>query len=256
MKKDVRQIRKNIAKRKKEHPLSHSVPDKQVVAPFPQEEEKHGYLPFIPSQGQGTSPSSRRESFAVTLILKGILAGVLFFGVSMIHQLDADWVERPKQWTTQAFSEEFPFASVNAWYQNKFGSPLAMVPNQEETEELPAVLPVNGTVSQSFQSNGEAIRIAANEKSEVVAVEDGTVIFAGKKSDTGKTVIVQHADRSKSIYGYLTDIDVYQYQFIGDNHVIGQFDPVEGEKQDIYFAIQKNNQYLDPVQVMQVDEQP
>ncbi|WP_026771116.1 MULTISPECIES: M23 family metallopeptidase [Sediminibacillus] len=253
MKKDVRQIRKNIAKRKREHPLNQSLPDKQAVTPFPQEEEKHGYLPFTPSQG--TSPGTRKESFAASLMLKGILAGVLFFGVSMIHQLEASWSERPKQWTTEAFTEEFPFASVNAWYQSKFGNPLAMVPDQEETEELPAVLPVNGTVSQSFQSTGEAIRIAADEKSEVVAVKDGTVIFAGNKPDTGKTVIVQHADRSKSIYGYLTNIDVYQYQFIGDNHVIGQFDPVKGEKQDIYFAIQKNNQFLDPVQVMQVDEQ-
>ncbi|WP_053219032.1 M23 family metallopeptidase [Virgibacillus senegalensis] len=252
MKKDVRQIRKNIAKRKREHPLNHSVPDKQLTTSFPHEEEKHGYLPPFTSP-HGTSP--RKDSFAAAFIMKGISAGVLFFGVSLIHQLDAGWVEQPKKWTTQAFSEEFPFASVNAWYQDKFGSPLAMVPTQE-TEELPAVLPVNGTVSQSFQTNGEAIRIAANEKSKVVAVKDGTVIFAGNKSDTGKTVIVQHADRSKSIYGYLTDIDVYQYQFIGDNHVIGQFDPSEGEKQDIYFAIQKNNQYLDPVQVMQVDEQP
>ncbi|SDK40708.1 M23 family metallopeptidase [Sediminibacillus albus] len=252
MKKDVQQVRRNIAKRKKENPLSSSIPNRSHHTSIPQEEEKHGYMPF---SSDFVNPQTSKDSFAGTLVMKVILAAVIFFVVSMVYRMDAGWAEQPKQWTTQALKEEFPFASVNAWYQEKFGSPLAVSSNQEAEGSLPAILPVNGTVSQSFQTNGEAIRITANEKSEVVAVNNGIVIFAGNNRETGKTIIIQHPDRSKSIYGHLSAIDVYQYQFVGDNHVIGEFDPSQENKQDIYFAIQKNNQFLDPVQVMQVDEQ-
>ncbi|WP_077621365.1 M23 family metallopeptidase [Sediminibacillus massiliensis] len=258
MKKDVSQVRKSIAKRKREKSIS-SVTSFKQEAPdfknsFPQDEEKHGYLPF--STENYTDSSDIKEKFTANLVMKSILAGILFFAIATIHRADMPWLIQPKQWTSQALTEEFPFASVNQWYQNKFGSPLAMTPDKEETEDQPAALPVNGTVSQSFQANGEGIRIAADEKSQVVAVEAGTVIFAGNDSETGKTVIVQHADKSKSIYGYLSSIDVYQYQFIDASTVLGEFDPSTGVSKDIYFGIQKNNQYLDPIQVIQVDETP
>jgi stage IV sporulation protein FA len=181
----------------------------------------------------------------------------LFFGVAILYRVDLNVMDKPKQWTASALTEEFPFATVNQWYQEKFGYPLALTPkpgNQEASEAN--ALPVNGTVSESFQSNGQGIMITTDEKAKVSSMKGGTVIFAGNDPETKKTVIIQHADRSKSIYGHLSSIQVHQYQFVGDNEVIGGFVPSRENAQNVYFAIQKNNKFLDPIQVMKVDERP
>lgn len=257
MRRDVSQIRKNIARRKKERvlPSSHSASDRKVFFPavFPQDEEKHGYMP-VPETN--SSSNNMKDTFIASFVMKSVLAAVLFFGVAIFFRIEGSWLEQPRQWASGALTQEFPFATVNQWYQKKFGSPMALTPQEQVKEEVSPVLPVNGTVSQTFQMNGEGIMITTSETSEVTAVEEGTVIFAGNHPKTNKTVILQHPDKSKTIYGNLTSINVHQYQFIGNNQVIGNFIPSEANAQNVYFAIERNNQYVDPVKVMKVDERP
>lgn len=253
MKKDVRDVRKSIAKRRKEKNMPEKpIPSKSFVSSLPENEEKHGYLPFTPTVEGKKKP---KEAFVASFMMKSILAAALFFGVAVINGTDLSWTETPKQWTSQALTEEFPFATVNKWYQDKFGSPLALTPKESEQANGEAhSLPVSGTVSESFKANGEGIMITTDEKSEVAAMKEGTVIFAGNDSETNKTVIIQHADQSKSIYGHLSSINVHQYQSVSDNDIIGEFIPADNGSQTVYFAIQKDNEFIDPVQVMQVDE--
>ncbi|WP_171038031.1 peptidoglycan DD-metalloendopeptidase family protein [Aquibacillus sediminis] len=258
MKRDVKQVRKNIAKRKREKSLSSSqmkVPWKFSPAAFPQDEEKHGYVPFA-TEDSNPNPDMK-DTFITSLMMKSILAGILFFSVAIFVRMDIPLLEQPKQWTSHALTEEFPFATVNHWYQQQFGMPLAITPDQSpQITSEGLVLPVNGTVSQSFQANGQGIMINTTETSKVLSIDKGTVIFAGNLPETNKTVIVQHKDRSNTVYGNLTSINVHQYQFISSNEVIGEFDPAETDVKEVFFAIEKDNQYIDPVQVMQVDERP
>ncbi|MDC3415666.1 M23 family metallopeptidase [Aquibacillus salsiterrae] len=257
MRRDISQIRKNIARRKRERalPSSHSASDKKSFLPssFPQDEEKHGYMPVTETN---SSTDNMKDTFITSFVMKSILAAVLFFSVAIFFRLEGNWLEQPRQWASQAFTEEFPFASVNQWYQQKFGSPLALTPKNDEVESDSPVLPVNGTVSQTFQNSGEGIMISTPENTEVKSVQQGTVIFAGNDPKTKKTVIIQHPDKSKTIYGNLTSINVYQYQFVGKNQSIGEFVPSEANAQNVYFAMERNNQYVDPVKVMKVDERP
>ncbi|MBM7572033.1 M23 family metallopeptidase [Aquibacillus albus] len=256
MRRDIYKVRKSIAKRKREKSLTSnmSVPKKSFVNHvFPQDEEKHGYMPISESV---SSSKSMKDTFVASFLMKSILAAVLFFGVAIFMRMEGEWLNTPKQWTSNALTEEFPFATVNAWYQKKFGSTLALTPNNGQNSENPATLPVNGTVSQSFEMNGEGIMIKAEGATKVTAVEQGTVIFAGNDSKTNKTVVIQHPDRSKTIYGNLSSIHVHHYQFVASNAIIGEFEPSEANASNVYFAIEKDNQYLDPVKVMQVDERP
>ncbi|WP_226036541.1 M23 family metallopeptidase [Aquibacillus saliphilus] len=256
MSRDIKQIRKSISKRKrgKTDKSSSQLPRRYSAAAFPHDEEKHGYAPFTPVS---ESSKSVKDTFITSLMMKSILAAVLFFGVAIFMGTDSGWMQEPKQWTSNALTEEFPFASVNHWYQEKFGYPLALSPSQTQTaDQIGPTLPVNGTVSQTFEATGQGILIQTDDTSKVIAMDKGTVIFAGNDRSTKKTVVVQHRDGSNTIYGNLSSINVHQYQFIANNEVIGEFVPSKANSSNVYFAIEKDNQYLDPVKVIQVDERP
>ncbi|KGP73890.1 M23 family metallopeptidase [Pontibacillus yanchengensis] len=261
MNKDARDIRKSIAQRKKQRELggdrnrSTSVPISNV-----QEEEKHGYLPFF----SGDEKQSATSQIFSAFVFKAIIAAILFFSVAIVYRVDSQLFETPKQWVNQAITQEFQFASVNKWYQEKFGEPFAFLPQNppDNGGTQPAMteqfaLPVNGTISESFQKNGQGIVISTDDAAQVHASDGGTVEFVGKKADTQNTVIIQHADGSKSYYGFLESMDVTQYEQVTHGQVIGTTSSTtEGQGQSFYFAIQQGNQFVDPIKVIQVDEQP
>ncbi|MGP4041711.1 peptidoglycan DD-metalloendopeptidase family protein [Gracilibacillus sp. D59] len=259
MKKDnLSQIRQNILKRKESKKkitssrLSNVKHHNYLNQAYMEDEERHGYSPSL----GGYQSSKDDQPFIRQFLLKSIVAALIFFITVISMNTNQKWLEQPRNWANYAMTVEFPFASVNAWYQARFGAPFALEADlgSKETTETTA-LPVSGQVNQTFQENGEGILISSAEDSEVIAVEGGTVLFAGNDRETGKTVIIQHADRSKSIYGNLTNIDVHSYQSIRTNQKIGNYEPSETNKA-MYFAIEKNREFIDPIRVMHVDEQP
>lgn len=116
-------------------------------------------------------------------------------------------------------------------------------------------LPVNGNITETFQTNGTGIMITPEETTNVTSIQEGVVIFAGNDRETNKTITIQHADGTVTNYGNLSSIDVHLYQFIAGNQQIGSFTP-EADNETVFFSIEKNNDYVDPVQVIQVDELP
>src|SRR5690625_5039769 len=255
MNKGLKQVRKSIAKRNKLRSLqSRSILSKQSMQSLPQIEEKHGFYPQI----QDHSPRNKQNmKLFGPMIVKGILSVALFIVVTFLLQSNVQFLEEPRNWTSQALTEEFPFARVNQWYQETFGSPLSFSPQNKQIVdhvEEPA-LSVLGTVTESFQANGSGIMISPDVPSPVSVWRDGMSIFAGNDHDTHKTIVVQHADRSKTTYGLLSSIDVHLYQFISQNQRIGTFNPTE-ENKSVYFSIEKNQEYIDPVQVIKVDDLP
>src|SRR5690625_6416072 len=59
-----------------------------------------------------------------SMLLIEVLSLVLFFGVGIVLQSNMAILSKPKEWTNHALIEEFPFARVNKWYAETFGSPL------------------------------------------------------------------------------------------------------------------------------------
>ncbi|MYL41630.1 peptidoglycan DD-metalloendopeptidase family protein [Virgibacillus massiliensis] len=253
MSKGVKKVRQSIEQRKKARGVpTKGKPSKQVIPPFLQEEEKHGYAPVFSDPGY---PSKSKGKTVTNFLLKGTLSILLFLGVALLWQVESPVLQSPKEWTGSALTEEFPFAKVNVWYQETFGSPLAFVPdNQSENVTSNAsAMPVNGNVTETFQTNGTGIKIAPTGESTVTALQEGVVIFAGNDKETNKTIVVQHPDSSKTTYGYLSNIDVHIYQHVTANQTIGQFSPTQ-ESQSVFFSIEKDNDYIDPVQVLKVDD--
>lgn len=256
MNKKLIEVRRSIVERNKKRGLRSIQPqDEKVTIPiFPEEEEKHGYFPYV------INPSTNNERsgmFFYNIMIKGIVAVILFFGVALIHQSDVAMFSKPKDWTSNVMTEEFPFARVSSWYQQTFGTPLAYSPKNSSVkdEENLHALPVSGNVTETFQTNGSGIFISPRGATPVSAWNEGVVIFAGNNRDTNKTVIIQHPDLSKTTYALLSSIDVHLYQAVSSNQRIGTFNPTE-ENDLVYFSMEKNNEYIDPIQVIQVDDLP
>ncbi|TQS74681.1 M23 family metallopeptidase [Ornithinibacillus gellani] len=254
MSKDVRQVRKSIRERKRIRDRSVQHKQKQVIHPhtfLPTDEERHGVYAELPN-----SNISFFSGFPTNMVVKAVLSIALFLGVAIVSKTESGQFLKLRQWTSSSLNEEFPFAKVNQWYQDRFGSPLAFSPTSKSTARnvLDFSLPVNGDVMESFHANGTGIRIAAEHDTPVSALKQGIVIFAGNDRKTGKTVIIQHPDQSNTIYGYLSEIDVHLYQYVAANEYIGEFIP-DKNNSTVYFAIEKDHEYVDPIQVIQVDQQ-
>src|SRR5699024_2326739 len=186
--------------------------------------------------------------------VKATLSAMLFLTAAVLFQTDSELLSGPKEWAANNLTEEFPFARVNQWYQETFGAPMALS-SQSSDDGQALALPVNGSVSESFQANGTGIMLAPEKETDVSALQGGVVTFAGNDRELGKTVIVQHADNSETVYGNLSSIDVHLYQFIDSGQKLGIFSP-DANNKSVYFAIEQNDTYVDPVQVIQVDETP
>ncbi|HLR08327.1 MAG TPA: M23 family metallopeptidase [Bacillota bacterium] len=250
MNKKIKHVRKSIERRKKSRGFwSKEEPFKQINPVLPNDEEKHGYFPLV--TGESTSKSSK-SSLLAGYVVKGILSVLLFLAAAFILETEMPFFSTAKSWTSTALTREFPFARINKWYQETFGAPLGHQP-EDSNDPDGLALPVDGTISESFQANGYGVMIAADEPTEVTALEDGVVTFAGNDRKTNKTVVIQHADNSTTTYGYLQSIDVHLYQSIQSNQRLGTFVSTQ-ENSHLYFSIEKDNQYIDPVQVIQVDD--
>ncbi len=257
MNKAVQKVRQSIAKRNNMRRVIKSNQGRQqIIPPLPQEEEKHGYYAVF-QENQQPETSAEQFSFVGQFFLKGVLAAILFFVVAILLQTNIPLLEKPKQWTSHAIQEEFPFASIHQWYQEAFGSPLAfsLKTNDYVGDAEIDSLPVMGSVSQSFQSHGSGIMIDPEEFSSVSAWRDGIIVFAGNDRETNKTVVIQHADRSKTTYGFLSSIDVHLYQYVAKHQEIGTFDP-NHDHRSVFFSIEKDQTYIDPIQVITVDDLP
>lgn len=254
MKKNIRDVRKNIADRKKKKMHGQGSSPK-VISP-PQDEEMHGYPPLVTGFGNKSGSAPKQESGTSHLGLQILFAALLFAMVALGKNTDMPIVQGPADWTATKMQEEFPFATVTAWYSDRFGDPLQVIQPKEEVGQEPLAMPVNGTVTTSFQNDGKGIILTTENGSQVNAVREGTVIFAGNDPESGKTVILQHEDGSKTTYGYLSSIDVYLYENVQSQAGLGTVKAEEGNNAEFFFAIEKDNTFLDPVQVIKVNEGP
>ena len=58
-------------------------------------------------------------------------------------------------------------------------------------------------ILEDFNDENQGVTIQTEAGEEVVAIQEGTVLFAGVKKPYGKTVIIQHPDNSETWYGHL-----------------------------------------------------
>lgn len=116
--------------------------------------------------------------------------------------------------------------------------------------------PLWGEVARRFQQSGDAddptfangITIRVPPKSEVYAVHDGTVLFAGTMRGYGNVVIIDHRNRYFSVSARLEQMRVRQGATVTRGQIIGTSGrrsdrPAEG----LYFEIRHDAEAEDPL---------
>ncbi|WLR44082.1 M23 family metallopeptidase [Bacillus carboniphilus] len=208
--------------------------------------------PYIVSSGQqkGDHPILKIDRF----LFKMLLSACLVLIVAIIYKQDAPFFDNAKVVIEDTMEQEFQYAMVANWYQEQFGSPLAFFDGSTKgkMDSIDYVVPASGIVTESFLDNGQGIQVETVNK-EVEAVGEGIVVFVGEKENLGRTVILQHSDGTDTWYGELGDIQVSLYDYVDRGSSLGSVKKEEEEKGTYYFAIQKDDTFIDPIQVIDFD---
>ena len=251
------EIRRRMAKRKKEPGNS-----SEKVITWPGDEEKYGFN-HIPSSGSGPEDDGH-PLFKKEVFLFKILASVcLFLVIAILFRNHTASLDPARAFITKSMDQDFKFATVSKWYEDKFGKPLALLPFSESdkpkktaTVQKDFAVPASGKILENFEKNGQGIMIETGKGATVKAMNGGNVTFAGIKDGLGKTVIIQHPDKTQTWYGNLANIKVSLYDFVEKEQVIGTVSDSTGAdktKGKYYFAIQKGDKFIDPIQVIRFD---
>jgi septal ring factor EnvC (AmiA/AmiB activator) len=115
--------------------------------------------------------------------------------------------------------------------------------------------PVRGDVRRAFGratstsgvlSNG--IELTAPDGSQVDAVHDGVVAFAGNFAGFGNLVILDHGSQSFSLYGDLLDVAVTKGAHVDRGQAIGSTGPLPSGGTGLYFELRVDGRPVDPLQ--------
>ncbi|MDQ0219367.1 M23 family metallopeptidase [Peribacillus cavernae] len=219
--------------------------------------DNEGHYGFETTAYEGTSekehPLFKKEYF----YFKALASLCLFLLIAVIFKHPSAKLDDTRSFVNETMNQEFQFATVSNWYEDKFGKPIAFLPEDTssttENEGLTNqyALPASGKIAESFESNGEGVIMETDADSRVKVMTEGVVIFAGSKDDLGKTVVIQHSDKSESWYGHLGSIDVKLYENVKKGKEIGEVTASDdGTKGTFYLAIKKDDKFIDPKKVI------
>jgi stage IV sporulation protein FA len=253
----IAEIKRRAAKRRKQR--QNQLPKRNNLGPTQhiiRDEERYGGSGYSSYEsgpdGNGGHPLFNKEMFLFKILASAILVLV----VAIMFQNPSSVFDKPRQFVSKTMEQSFQFAAFTNWYEEKFGKSLALLPlpnNSAQPQVNPDdfVIPASGRVFESFEVNGQGVMVETMAHSNVEAMNGGFVSFVGVKEDTGKTVIIQHADNSYTWYGQLGEVEVKLYDYIETGDVLGKTTVLEdGSKGMFYFAIQKDNEFIDPMQVI------
>ena len=249
MRKDLDDVRKRLHSRKKQ---------RQPLRTVPRSGRNHDHIPSYSNQDveMKLHPLFNKQSF----LMRAMIAACLFLGAGILFKAESDRLVPAQDYVIEMMAEEFQFATVKDWYEGKFGNPVALFPTTPETNlnaEAPVyALPASGKVQvlEDFETTGKGIMVETVLSSGVEAIDAGVVTYAGDKEGIGKTVVLQHTDGSESWYGMLDSIDVSLYDFVQSKDQLGSVSNSEdGKTGTFYFAIKKNEAFIDPLQVVPIE---
>ncbi|AXF55782.1 M23 family metallopeptidase [Salicibibacter kimchii] len=269
MSRDIDRVRKQLSKKRKQEPAGKKDPiptsknEKPFYGYYPSREEMNEHEPEFylwRDQDNKQSSSPRKEKMKQRFFIQWLGALACFLLTAMIVQTNVPLSADTKQTAVNLYENEFQFATVSNWYEEQFGRPLALFPEEQSYEsELVGsegyALPAAGAgIAESFSENGRAIVLETMEDEEVIATRGGVVIQASADEDWGQVVVVQHEDGTEAWYGTLDSIDVGLYDHVEAGALLGEvMSDEDGEGGRFTFAIRENEEYIDPNEVMTFD---
>ncbi|MVO99677.1 M23 family metallopeptidase [Paenibacillus lutrae] len=219
--------------------------------------------------GSGSRPPHNEDDrmrvpFGVRFLRQLMASAALFGLVWGMFQLQHPLLERGKGLVTAALTEPMDFQRLSAWYSEMFDGAPSFIPAFHSEDDNPAIkassskrslfAPVQGTIKLPYSDQHQALVVTADPGTPVNALDAGQIIFAGSREDTGYTVIIRHPGGLQSEYGQIEQSRVEVNDWIKGGETIGQVSrDAKSGKGFLYFAIQKNNGYVNPADVISIE---
>ncbi|MBP3038041.1 M23 family metallopeptidase [Bacillaceae bacterium Marseille-Q3522] len=249
------ELRKRIEKRNRQRKKSQLGNETKIPWMEFEAEEQHGFDKITSLDGE--TPERKHPLFHRDAFIFKVLASVcLVLITGILFKDQGSEFQQARVFVTNVMQEDFQFAQVADWYEERFGQPLAFFPFSPEKKESDAdkmeySLPASANILEEFQTNGQRMTIETGTDSLVVAMSDGLITFIGDKEGFGKTIIIQHPDKSESWYGNIKEVDAALYGRVSKGMKLGTANVEnQGEKAYFYLALKQDNQFVDPIQVI------
>jgi stage IV sporulation protein FA len=193
-----------------------------------------------------------------------VLSGLLFAAVWGMFRVDHPLTEQGRVYVRAALTQSMDLNGLAAWYDRHFGGSPSFLPamdpskHQEPAQRVSVTskhffTPLQGKLLSGFNPDKSGILLEAKAGSPVSAIDKGVVVFAGLKEESGYTVILQHSDGMKSVYGKLEPGTVEVNDWLQGGETVGLVAKSGGAASSLYFAVQKNEKYVNPADVVTLD---
>lgn len=205
---------------------------------------------------QNEKKELNNPTFSDWFLFRLLLSMCLVLIVAIIFRSTNPSLNSFKSFIKNSMKKDYQFVKISNWTSKTMGdmfsfSPMEFFKSSDGLNQNNDVIPVSGKVIESFKKNGKGITVETNRDKVVTAIQDGIIIFAGYEKNHGKTIIVQQSNQMNVWYGNLGSIKVNLYQHIASGDALGIVtnDSVSN-RGEYYFAIEKDNKFLDPSKVI------
>lgn len=125
--------------------------------------------------------------------------------------------------------------------------------SQEETENaLPKGFPLSGsaTMESATLHDQPMLKFKASTGINIVSSGSGTVLSVEDDADYGNRVIIDHGNGYKSIYRNSGEVLVKTGESLGKAYILFS---VSGHNQDLGYQIMRDDEYIDPMEIIEIN---
>lgn len=112
------------------------------------------------------------------------------------------------------------------------------------------IWPTNGSVIKNFEANKKGIDISGQAGQSIMAVGDGTVLYANNMRGYGNLVIIDHADGVVSAYAHNKTLIVKEGQSVTKGQKIAEMGNTDSENVKLHFEMRQLGKPVDPVTLL------
>lgn len=112
------------------------------------------------------------------------------------------------------------------------------------------VWPTNGSVIKNFEANKKGVDISGQAGQSVVAVADGTVLYANNMRGYGNLVIIDHADGIVSAYAHNKTLMVKEGQAVTKGQQIAEMGSTDSDNVKLHFEMRQLGKPVDPATLL------
>lgn len=203
-------------------------------------------------------PMKRGDKLFIKIVASFFLLSLAY----VVGHISFPGAEKYKTVMSDVLHRPYNFAGMSAWYEKNFGAVPTLLPavGKSGSEAEPVLqaqtlllkAPAAGKVVQTFTDQGSGVYFTPKEAA-IRAVDQGLVTFVGQKEGLGNTIIIQHAKGMETWYAGLAALEVKLNDWVEVQRTIGKAVQEEQAMKPVYFAVKKNEQFVNPQEVVRFE---